>query len=502
MPSILLAVDIGTTGLKAALFDGTSGTVLASAVQTYPTRYTADGGAEQNTADWTAACARACEQLAACAPSHMNQIAAVGVGGMMNGAVLVDNNGDALRPAILHADTRSAAQCERLTAQFGRDALFRATANRPDPHLSLPKVLWLQDNEPELLKQTACVVQAKDFLRGKLTGQFAVTDPSDASLTGAWDVQNAAWRTDIWQELGLPARLLPRVLPSTKVAGRVTREAANVFHIKQGVPVVCGGGDGACATAGAGVPIGGAYLYLGGTAWVGMRSRAIVDDNRLSAYACLDDTVTVFGTCQSAGSSVDWLTENVFGPGPTLAERDAQAALVAPGADGLTFLPYLQGERSPLWDASARGVFFGLTSAHGQAHLLWAVREGVAFALASILDVFADNNCALETLRVLGGGTQSGLWNTILPAVLARTLLPVTDGGTATVRGAAMAAGVGVGLFPDWNAALSLVQTGPPSVPDQQLTDAYIPLRRFYSSLYPTLKERFAALVQQGTLLP
>ena len=468
---MLLSFDIGTTGNKAALVDLGTGQIVGTATASYPTRYTPDGGAEQEPADWWASVRETCHELFAHWPHEMAQVDAVGCSGMMNGVVLIDGKGESIRPAIIHADTRSHAECRDIESLLGRDAVFHATSNRPDPHLTLPKVLWLAKQEPQALARAAFVVQAKDYIAGKLTGVWGVSDPSDASLTGAYRVRERRWATDLWQSVGLPVRLLPNVVSSDTVIGQITPEAAAWTGLTSGIPLVMGGGDGACATAGAGVARGEAYVALGGTSWIGLRLDAPLSDNRLSAYCSLDATVTCFGTVQAAGSAIEWVASLLGNLSPSAL--DALAFDVPPGARNLFFLPYLQGERAPLWDADARGVFFGLSTYHGPADLYRAALEGVGYALRSIVDVFAERGEPLPSLRLLGGGASSALWQAILASIFQRPTQTVTGSASATSSGAAMAAGVGIGVYPTWDEALAHVALAPAVRPDPALANTY-----------------------------
>ena len=496
MNSYLLAFDLGTTGNKAVLVHADSGQVAASATAAYATRYTAGGGAEQSPEDWWQSAIACCKRLSVDAPDAFRRIAAIGCGGMMNGVVLVDENGFAVRDAIIHADTRSDPQCRALEVLVGRESIFRETANRLDPHLTLPKLCWLRDHEPDILKKTAFVVQAKDYLVGRLTGVTGITDPSDASLTGGFNVATRRWVPSLWDAAGIRSDLLPRIALSTEVVGRVTAAASSALDLMDGIPVVAGGGDGACASAGSGAASGTAYNYLGGTSWIGLIRDAALFDDRLSNYCCLDERVTIFGTVQAAGSSVEWVSSLFGTEGRDPARLDDEARLIAPGSDRLFFLPYLQGERSPLWDAQARGVFFGLSSHHARAHLFRATLEGVAYALRSIADVFAENGELLPGLRVLGGGAKSALWREILAGVLNRPLSVVEENSGATSLGAAFAAGVGVGVYPSLADASNLVATSDAQGPSLELVAPYEQAYAFYRTLYPLFKERFAALAE------
>jgi xylulokinase len=498
MDEYLLAFDLGTTGNKAVLVEAATGRVAASALSNYRTYYTEDGGAEQSPEEWWQSAVLCCKELAEKAPKEFAQIAAIGATGMMNGLVLTDHNGVSLAPALIHADVRSAPECSDLELQYGAGSIFDETSNRLDPHLTLPKAMWLARKEPDLVAKSGYIVQAKDYLVGQLTGCAGLTDPSDASLTGGFDVRNRKWSPGLWEEAGVPTRLLPTVSPSTQVVGKVTAKAAAETGLKSGVPVVMGGGDGACATAGSGAQTGKAYNYLGGTSWIGLVLDEPLCDDRLSAYCALDERVTVFGTVQAAGSSVEWLAPLLGIPGERLSEIDQAASKVPLGAHDLFFLPYLQGERAPIWDAKARGVFFGLSSSHERPHLFRAVIEGVAFALRSILDVFATNGHPLPALRLLGGGAQSRLWQEVLAGVFNRRLRLLQDSSSATSLGAAMAAGVGAGFYNSIAEAARRVKIERDLAPDPALAEAYAPRYAFYQSLYPALKDRFAALAGLG----
>lgn len=505
MSAYLLAFDLGTTGNKAILVDPSDARVVASATVPYPTHYTGNGGAEQSPDDWWASTVQCCQELRQKAPAQFAQIAAVGAGGMMNGLVLTDQEGHALHPAIIHADLRAVATTRELERKVGVGAIFDATSNRPDLHLTLPKAMWVSRDHRRLVEKASFIVQAKDYLVGRLTGVAGVTDPSDASLTGGFDVRRRQWVTDLWETAGVPVRLLPEVVPSTRVVGNITAHASGQTGIKAGVPVVMGGGDGACASAGSGVPTGQQYNYLGGTSWIGLVLDAPLVDDRLSAYCALDERVTAFGTVQAAGSSVEWIGRVLGIPSAEFADMDSAAEAVGPGAGNLFFLPYLQGERAPLWDDSARGVFFGLASSHTRAHLFRAVIEGVCYALGTIMDVFAQNGHGrypIPSVRVLGGGAQSPLWRSILAAVYQRPLSRVTDSSCATSLGAAMAAGVGVGLFPSIAEAARLVAVDDLEEINGPLLAAYAPRYQFFQTLYPALKDCFHELAAKSPMWP
>ena len=347
-------------------------------------------------------------------------------------------------------------------------------------------------------------VQTKDYIQGRLTGVWGITDCSDASLTGCFDIERGVWSEEMAVSAYVRLSLMPEVRASTSITGTVTSDAARETGLRAGLPVVLGGGDGACATAGAGaVSAGDTYHYLGGTSWVAGVTNGYVPDphRRLSVFCGLDPSQYVlYGTVQSAGSSVDWFREAI-GVGTLEHGEDEYAAIerlaasVPPGSRGLFFLPYLAGERSPIWDAKARGVFFGLTSAHTRAEMARAVFEGVAYALNSNLAALGELQPLPGAIRVLGGGMRSPIWRSILSAVYGRPIRLLDRLSEATACGAAMAAAVGIGLSPDFQSAAALfAPLGDEETPDPEAAAVYARGFAFFQTLYPTLAERFAAL--------
>lgn len=503
MPTYLIAHDLGTTGDKATLFDA-EGHLLASAFALYATSYPHPGWAEHDPEDWWNAVCVSSRQLLAQIPEARSDLAAVGFSGMMNGCLPVDAEGQALRPAMIHADIRSVAQCERIGREVGEEHTYFLTGNRLAPYFTLGKLAWLAENEPETLTRARWCVQTKDYIIGRLTGVWGLTDRSDAALYGCFDMANGVWAEELVRAAGFSVALLPEARPSATIVGRVTPEAASATGLPVGLPVALGGGDGACATAGAGaVNPGDAYHYLGGTSWVAAVTPDYRPDpaRRVSVFCGLEPSqFVVYGTVQSAGSSVDWFREAI-GVG-TLAEHEDEyaalerlAASAPPGSNGLFFLPYLAGERSPIWDAKARGVYFGLTTAHRRAELARAVFEGVAFALGGNLAVLEELGLAPQTVRVLGGGMRSPLWRQIFAAVYNRPLRLLERLSEATSCGAAMATAVALGLYSDYSSAAShFAPLSGEEHPDPATAAVYTRATAFFRTLYPALADRFSAL--------
>lgn len=500
MKRLILAHDLGTTGNKAVLVDE-DGQLVDTAFASYRTAHPAPFAAEQNPADWWRAVVRCTRTLLQRDENRRSRLVAVGFSGHMNGVVLVDEQGNPLRPALIHADIRAQEQCEQLRQRIGEEPYYAITGNRIAPFYSLPKLMMVAEQEPEVVQRARWMIQCKDYCVGRLTGRWGVTDPSDASLTGIYDVQRLRWSEEVREASAIPARLLPEVVPSAEVVGCVSREAARATGLPEGLPVVLGAGDGAGATVGAGVvETGESYTYIGGTAWTScLRERFIPDRHmRLTTLMAAQPRRWVqFGTVQSAGSAWDWFVQ-LFGKGVGTARLQAEASDVPAGSDGLLFLPYLSGERAPIWNPRAKGVFFGLQAHHTRAHLARAVLEGVACALESILQVMREHEAIAGCVRVVGGGTRSDLWMRILTDVYGCPVEIPCHAESSTAIGAAVIAGVGVGLFEDFAIAKAIAMPQRRVEPNESHRVVYEGLKLRYAELYGAVKTLFAAMASNS----
>jgi xylulokinase len=488
----ILAHDLGTTGNKATLFDA-AGTTVASTFYAYQTDYPRPNWAEQDPADWQRAVFECTRRLLAESSVPPAAVAAVSFSGHMQGAVVVDGQGLPLRPAIIWADQRAAPQADLVRRTCGEEDVYRLTGHRISPAYTLSKVLWIKDNQPDVYRHVHKVLQPKDYAAFLLTGVLA-TDYSDASGTQAFDLQGRRWAGDALHALGLAPDLFPDVYPSTAVIGTVTGDAAAATGLLPGTPVVVGGGDGACATVGAGAVQGrDTYTYVGSSAWIAFTtSRPVFDPQRRTFnFAHLDPGLYfAIGTMQAAGGAYAWLERLLRGEEdqPALyGALDAQAASVPAGAGGLLFLPYLLGERSPHWNPLARGAFVGLAMSHGRAEVSRAVLEGVAFNLRMILDALRGQGVSVAAMRLIGGAAQSPLWRQILADVYDLPILLPTLTTEATALGAAIAGGVGVGLFPDFSVAARFI-------PVQQAERPEPGNRPRYAALYDLFQHTYQAL--------
>ena len=487
----ILAHDLGTTGNKATLFNA-AGETVAAVYQTYETAYPHPNWAEQDPADLRRAVLQCTRRLIGQSSVPPEDIVVVSFSGHMQGALVVNREGVPLRSAIIWADQRATVQAEWICQVCGEENIYRLTGHRVSPAYTAAKVLWIRDNQPDIYRQVYRVLQAKDYAAFLLTGVFA-TDYSDACGTQVFDLQNRRWDSDTLDALGLRSDIFPDVHPSTTVIGGVTLEAASATGLLSGTPVVIGGGDGACATVGAGsVNEGDAYTYIGSSAWIALTTRSPIfdSDRRTTNFVHLDPTLYFpAGSMQASGGAYGWLEQLLRGEEcePLYQTMDAQAEAVPPGAGGILFLPHLLGERCPYWNPLARAAFVGLAMPHGRAEQSRAVLEGVALHLRLMLDALRSQGAEIRAMRLIGGGAQSGLWRQILADVYDLPILLPELTAEATSLGAAIAGGVGVGLFPDFNVATDMI-------PTKQTEQPEAAHRGCYDSLYDLFRRTYAAL--------
>jgi xylulokinase len=487
----LLAHDLGTTGNKATLFDVDTGVVKVSTFEAYPTDYPQSGWAEQDAADWQRAIWQCTHRLISQSGIDPAAIAAVSFSGHMQGALLVDRQGTPLRKSIIWADQRATTQADFIASVCGSETLYQLTGQRISPTYTASKILWVKEQQPAIYEQAFKVLQPKDYAAFLFSGVFA-TDYSDASATLLFDLTNRRWASDVINALGLNSELLPEAHPSTAIIGYVTPSAAAASGLVAGTPVVIGGGDGACATVGAGsVREGEAYAYIGSSSWIAVTTRQPILDPQQRTFTLahlMPDHYFALGTMQAAGGAYGWLERLLYPDGEAhLQAMDAQASSVPAGSGGLLFLPYLMGERSPYWNPLARGALVGLTMPHSQPEVARAVLEGVAFNLKLILDAFQTQDVQIARLLLIGGGAKSSVWRQILADILGLPIYLPALTTEATALGALVAGGVGVGLFPDFTVIdrlISIREAEHPQ-PDQ---------RQQYAALLPLFKQTYEAL--------
>jgi len=499
MGSFILAHDLGTTGNKATLFDR-EGRLVARAFSGYDTVHPEPTWAEQDPRDWWRAVIEATRALLAESRIAAGDIAVIAFSGQMMGCLPVDAAGRPLRRCIIWADQRAVAQAARLAERVGEERVYRITGHRVSPTYSAPKMMWVRDNEPDVFAQTYKFLHVKDYIAYRMTGAF-VTDCSDASGMSIYDLERGEWSDEILQALELDAGMLPEVHNSTDVVGELTKLAAEELGLRAGIPVVIGGGDGASAAVGAGaVKEGPAYNYIGSSSWVSFgAARPIYDPGRriFNWAHMVPGMFAPCGTMQAAGGSYQWLRRQICWSETVEASEtgddayevmNRRAAESVPGARGLLFLPYLQGERSPHWNPRARGAYVGLQVTHTRADLIRATLEGISMNLRTILQSFLDAGACINEVILIGGGAKGALWRQILADVFGRPTLQPRLLEEATSLGAAIAGGVGVGLFRDFSVAERCIEIVDRHTPDPAA-------QAVYDRLYPVFLEAYRALV-------
>jgi xylulokinase len=492
----ILAHDLGTTGNKATLFDR-EGKLVDSAFAAYPTHYPHPNWAEQEPADWWAAVCSTTRQLLTQTGVAASAIAAVGLCGQMMGCTPVDAQGRPLRSCIIWADQRAQAQANQIAERCGAEAVYQRSGHRPSPAYTAAKMLWVRDEQPEIFQKTACFLQPKDFIVHQLTGRFA-TDYSDASGTLLFDLVERRWATDFLAALALPVDCLPTLYPSTAVVGEVTSTAATATGLAAGTLVVIGGGDGACAGVGAGVvEPGDAYCYIGSSAWISISTLQPVRDpaqRTFTFHHLHPERYAPMGTMQAAGGARDWAWRLLQ---EAELDLDAAAATISPASEGLLFLPYLLGERSPHWNPLARGAFIGLAMPHSKPQLARAVLEGVALNLRLILDALrssiGQSEPPIRAIRLIGGGGKSDLWPQMLADCFNLPIHQLTLTSEATSWGAAVAAGVAVGIY-DWAQAAQGATVTQIVEPTRQGVAIYGELAAIYADAYRALEPIYTRL--------
>lgn len=499
MKSYLLAHDLGTSGNKAALYS-VDGTLIASCLQTYPTQYPHDGWVEQDPKDWWHAVCTSTKTLLETFNVSPREIIALSFSAQMMGCLLVDRSGRPLRPMITWADTRASQQEAWMLERISMDRVYAITGHRASASYSAAKLLWIKENEPEVFRQAAYMLQAKDYIIHCLTGQF-VTDYSDASGTNLFDIQEKCWSPELLDAWGIPAFILPPPHPSTDLAGTITHEAAREISLQAGTPVIIGGGDGSCACVGAGVlEEGNAYCVLGSSSWISAASSkpAFDPQKRTFNWVHLDPMLyTPCGTMQAAGYSYQWFRNAFCEREIQLAQEnkrsaysilDERAKQVPPGAGGLLYLPYLLGERSPRWDTRVRGVFLGLSVTTGKAELARAVMEGVGMNLRVILQALKEQ-VPIAKLTLIGGGAKGIVWPQILADIWEMPVEAAIHCEEATSMGAAMCAGVGIGLYESFRKVPAAHAEMRIFSPNDQASEAYRKLCPLFEQSYSSLQK-------------
>jgi xylulokinase len=492
--SLVLGIDSSTTATKAILVDE-KGTVVATSAASYGYETPQPLWSEQSPDLWWEGATESIKRVLEESGALPEEIECVGLTGQMHGSVLLDAEGDVIRPAILWNDQRTGPECDEIRRRVGRQRLIEITGNDALTGFTAPKLLWVQSHEPENWARVRHVLLPKDFVRLRLTGQYAV-DVADGSGTILFDLRARTWSPEILDALEIDRSLLPDTYEGPQTTGSVTGEAAATTGLAEGTPVVAGGGDQSANAVGVGaVGPGVVALSLGtsGVVFAATDRPSVEADGRIHAFChAVPDRWHMMGVMLSAAGSLRWFRDTVA-PERSFEDLVAGAAEVPPGSDGLLFLPYLTGERTPHPDPLARGAFVGLTVRHDLRHMTRAVMEGVAFGLRDGLDLMVGAGVTQPAqIRASGGGTRSPLWRQILADVLAADIAVVgTEEGAA--YGAALLAGVGAGWWASVDDSVgAIIEVDPVARPSSD-RDAYDEAHSRFAALYPALAPTFHA---------
>jgi len=495
MPEHVLGIDVGTGGTRAIVVRG-DGRVVGSATADHPPFASPQiGWAEQQPEDWWRAATLAVRDALSNGRVSGADVACVGFSGQMHGAVMLDAHDVPVRPALMWCDVRTARQSLDLTERIGAERLIQLTCNPALPNFTLTKLLWTRDHEPERWSRVRSVMLPKDYVRFRLTGERA-TDVADASGTLMLDVARRRWSDEMLQAAGVDRALLPALYESPDVCGAVSFSGAEATLLTAGTPVVAGAGDQAAGATGMGVVTPAAVSATIGTSGVvfAATDRPAVDPRgRLHTFChAIPGRWHVMGVTQAAGFSLRWFRDQLApdvarGDGDPYDRLTAEAATVAPGAEGLLWAPYLMGERTPHLDPAARGALVGLTASHTRAHIVRAILEGVAFSLKETLTIFDEMRVPVGRVRLGGGGARSALWRQIQADVYGRDV-EIVEAEEGAAYGAAILAGVGARLWPSVDAACDAivrVAARVPAIPANVPTmkAAYAAYRRVYPAI-------------------
>ncbi len=491
----LLGLDVSTTATKALLLDR-AGKVIAVAATEYAFETPHPLWSEQRPNLWWHGAVTSIQTVLQQSGIPAGEVAAIGLTGQMHGLLLLDGHGEVLRPAILWNDQRTGAQCDEIRARVGKSRLIQITGNDALTGFTAPKILWVQQNEPDIWARTRHILLPKDYVRYKLTGGYAM-DKADGSGTILFDLRARTWSADMLAALEIPPAYLPPTFEGPEVSAFLSPSAATEIGLPLGLPIVGGGGDQAAAAVGVGaVEPGMIALTLGtsGVVFATTEAPLTEPDGRLHAFChAVPGRWHFMGVMLSAAGSLQWYRDTLA-PGVGFDALLATVPDVPPASEGLFFLPYLSGERTPHPDPLARGGFIGLTVRHGKAHLTRSVLEGVAFGLKDSLTLIQNAGLGgINQVRASGGGTKSAHWRQILADVLNIELVTVnTTEGAA--YGAGLLAGVGAGRWPNVETAcretIRITGTTRPG----QNAELYAKTYPLYQALYPALKAGFSKL--------
>ena len=505
----VIGIDLGTSGTKTVMFDE-NGNIIADSLCEYPLYRPQNGWAEQDPDDWWNAAVKTVKTVIEKSCADPADIKGIGISGQMHGLVMLDKENRVLRKSIIWCDQRTAAECEDIENAVGRERLIEITANPALTGFTASKILWVRKNEPEIYKNCAHILLPKDYVRFKLTGEYA-TDVSDASGMQLLDIANRCWSDEVLEKLKIDTALLGKVYESQEITGYVTESAARLTGLAAGTAVVGGAGDNAAAAVGTGtVNDSDAFTTIGtsGVVYVHTKQMKLDKAGRVHTFCCaVPNEWHVMGVTQAAGLSLKWFKDEFCADIAGLAKAenkktyaflDEKAEQSGVGAKRLIYLPYLMGERTPHLDPYARGVFFGLNTVHNRYDMVRAVMEGVGYSLWDCLSVFGEMGVGVNKMLACGGGGTSRLWRQMLSDMYGLNVSK-TDSPEAPALGAAILAMVGTGIYPSVKTACeNIIKVGETARPNGENGKKYAEIYRIYKDLYVNLKQSFKDLSRIG----
>ena len=500
----VIGIDIGTSGTKTILFDENGKTIAGKTVE-YPLYTPQNGWAEQDPEDWWRATLEGLK--AVMTGIDARDVRGIGLSGQMHGLVMLDKQGKVLRKSIIWCDQRTGEECKELTALVGAGRLMDITKSPAVTGFTASKILWVKKHEPELFDKCSTILLPKDYIRFKLTGERA-TEVSDASGMQLMDIEKRCWSSEVLEKIGLDGSLLGKMYESVEVTGTILPEVAKETGLRAGIPVVGGAGDNAASAIGCGgIRDGDAFTTIGtsGVVFAHTSKLSVDQSGRIHSFcAAVPGEYHVMGVTQAAGLSLRWFRDQFCAPEVSQAAKlgldpyqimDDEAAKVSVGSNGLLYVPYLNGERTPHLDPDIRGAFLGLTAAHGRPEMIRAVMEGVTFSLRDCLSVFEGTGVRLSAMKVCGGGSVSALWRQMLADNMnvPVSTLQSNEGGSL---GAAILAGVGSGLYASLEQACeTVIRTRTTQKPIEANVKAYQKYYDIYTRVYASIREVSHALV-------
>lgn len=498
MKQYLLGIDIGTSACKVAVFDA-DGNVISAGSGSYKVYYPHSGWAEQSPSEWWKAVCKAVRQTLEKGKICPGDIAGIGIDGQSWSAIPVSRDGEVLMNTPIWMDTRANEICEKTKMEVGEEQIFEICGNSFTPSYTMPKVLWYKENVPDVYRNTYKVLQSNSYIAYKLTGKLT----QDISQCYGWqcfDMRKGVWDTEFCRMLGVSEQLLPDIYKCHDLIGSVTKKAAAESGLTEGIPVVAGGLDAACGALGAGVVCNGETQEQGGQA--GGMSICLdeykADKRLILSYHATSSQWLLQGGTVGGGGVMRWLEQEFADYERIKGQQQGRSSLelfneiaggVSPGSDGMVFLPYMAGERSPLWDPKAKGIFYGLDFSKTKGHFIRSAMEGVAFSLRHNLEVAESAGAVVGELKAMGGSANSLLWTQMKSDITGKKIV-VPSSDTATTLGAAMLAGVGTGIYADFKEAVSKTVVDKRfHEPDMAKKERYDRNYEVYLQLYENLKE-------------